>query len=196
MAARRASREESTPPRPTAIVTTAGGVWRRAFRRRAGSKPRETTVVRSGGTPPMRCGPPRLSSWRESALAGPIDHRGSAGSLHWRRCLCAPCWYRRQYASVADWAASRAASRVDESSRFIDFAEDSLSDYEVHGGRDARIFTSALIVQPDLDRSARRDRRVSRILYFSRGAGLADYRSRRTATYSAHARSNRRSPQR
>ena len=82
------------------------------------------------------------------------------------------------------------------SSPFIDFAEDSLSDYEVHGGRDARIFTSALIVQPDLDRSARRDRRVSRILYFSRGAGLADYRSRRTATYSAHARSNRRSPQR
>ena len=83
-----------------------------------------------------------------------------------------------------------------ESSRFIDFAENSLGDYEVHGGRDARIFTSALIVQPDLNRGARRGRRVSRILYFGRGAGVADYRSRRTATYSAHARSNRRSPER
>jgi hypothetical protein len=157
-------------------------------------KPRETTVVRSGGTPPERCGPPRLSSWRESALAGPIDHRGSARSLHWRRCLCAPYWYRRQCAFVADWAASRAAIRVGESSRFIDFAENSLGDYEVHGGRD--VFTSALIVQHDLDRGARRGRRVSRILYFERGAGVADYTSRRTATYSAHARSNRRSPQR
>src|ERR1700729_1610862 len=70
----------------------------------------------------LRGGPSRLSSRRESALADPIDHRDSAGSLHWGRCLCAPYWYRRQCASVADWAASRAAIGVGESSRFIDFA--------------------------------------------------------------------------
>jgi len=38
---------------------------------------------------------------------------------------------------------------------------------------------------------------VSRVsFYFERGAGVADYTSRRTSTYSAHGRSNRRSPQR
>ena len=119
--------------------------------------------------------------WPSSAqqLAGKAGARWSdliiavaRGSLHWRRCLCAPYWciggnsllsqIGRHPAPLfvsANQAASSTSQKI------------AIGDYEVPGGRDARIFTSALIVQPDLDReAARRGRRVTRvILYFGRG---------------------------
>ena len=62
-------------------------------------------------------------------------------------------WYRQQcaFGTQPHWAASRAAIRVNESSRFIDFAEKWPPATTAESLEAIDIFTSALIVQHDLD---------------------------------------------
>ena len=152
-------------------VTAVGGVWRRRS---------ASSWIKASGDDgcskrwhaSKRAGPPRLSGWRESALAGPIDHRGSVEILHWRRCLCALIGiggnallsqigrHPAPLVVSADQAASSTSQKI-------------ASATTRSSGRGRPHLHPALIVQPDLDRGARGGRRVSRILYFGRSAGNA-----------------------